>query len=51
MMTLDGIIGVVSCFPPASHSAELEMVADGLAPRQGEGGTLRENSQGLGSRV
>lgn len=33
MMTLDGIIGVLSTFPPEANSAELEMVAAGLAPR------------------
>jgi hypothetical protein len=32
MMTLDGIIGVLSSFPPEENSAEFEMVAAGLAP-------------------
>ena len=37
MFTLDGAIGVLSTFPPAENSAELEMVAAGLKPRLNEG--------------
>lgn len=33
MMTLDGLIGVLSRFQPEENSAEMEMVAAGLAPK------------------
>jgi len=38
MMTLDGMIGVLDAFTPEEGSAELEMVASGLAPRLSEVG-------------
>ena len=36
MMTLDGVIGILSTFMPEENSAEMEMVAAGLAPRLNE---------------